>query len=370
MKNNHIFKAVFALLILIGLASCDDREIIQVENGDVPIVMDLSADHLFLDKNYPDNPALTVNWSQATYSVPVEVAYKIEASATNDFKTPIVLGTVAQSVRTLTLTVKEVNEASKLLGLQKDVEGTMYIRVASYIGATKALQQISKVTSIKITPYAASPTYEYVDLFLIGDATAGGWDNSAANSNLLPLLKTSDPTKYTFTGFFKAAVAPAIAGFKIVKVKGSWDAQFGLGSTAGQLSADGGSGNIPVLVDGYYKLTVNTAALTYSFEPVAVPATTFENVSIIGTVNGNFDNDTQLTKSTFDPHLWIKTGVSLSEGEFKFRANNSWDTNWGNNSEYFGTAVQGGDNIPLTSEWIYDVYFNDATGDYTLIPVQ
>lgn len=362
MKNNHIFKAVFVLLILIGLSSCTDREIIKVDNSAAPIVMDLSAEHLFLDKNFPDNPALNVTWTQAAYTVPVEVAYKIEASATADFKTPIVLGTVAQSVRTMTFTVKQINEACKTLALPIDVEGMMFIRVTSSLGVN-TMAAVSNTTTVKVTPYATSPTYLYQDLYLIGAATAGGWDNLATNSNLLPLLKTADPTKYTFTGYFKAD------GFKIIKVKGSWDAQYGLGAGAGTLSTDGGSGNLSAPADGYYKLTIDIAALTYTFVPVTVPSATYTSVSIIGTVNGNFDNDTELTQSTFDPHLWKKMGVNLKEGEFKFRANNSWDVNWGTNSEFFGIATQGGANIPLTGGWIYDVYFNDATGNYTLIPV-
>ncbi len=77
-----------------------------------------------------------------------------------------------------------------------------------------------------------------------------------------------------------------------------------------------------------------------------------------------------MTQSTFDPHVWTAFSVSLNAGEFKFRANNAWDTSWGTNSEFFGTATINGANIPLSAEWTYDVYFNDATGDYTLIPVK
>lgn len=363
MKNNHIFKAVFAVMILVGLASCDDREIIKIESGAAPIVMDLSAEKLFLDKNFPDNPALNVNWSQATFSVPVEVAYQIEASATTDFVNKVVLGSVEQSTRTATFTVKQINDATKLLGLPKDVENPMYVRVISSIGVNQMVAT-SNVTNVKVTPYATSPTYAYQDLFLIGAATAGGWDNLATNSNLMPMLKTNDPTKYSFTGYFKAD------GFKIIKVKGSWDEQFGLGAGPGTLSTDGGSGNLSAPADGYYKLTVDILALTYTFEPATVPATTYTNLSIIGTVNGNFDNDTQMTQSTFDPHVWKILGVSLSDGEFKFRANNAWDTNWGSSTEYFGTAALGGANIPLAAAWNYDIYFNDATGSYTIIPVQ
>ena len=354
----------FAFLVLISIASCEEREDLLVEPTGSAILMDLSAANLVLDENFPSNPALTVTWQPSTYNVPVEVKYTLEISKTEDFKTPYILTSTLESQTNAAFSMKEMNEAAKKIGLIPYEVQKMYFRVASYIGTTNSLQQTSVVTGLNITPYAASPTYEYADLFLIGAATAGGWDNAITNQNLLPLLKTDNATKYTFTGYFKAD------GFKMIRVKGSWDAQFGMGASAGLLSTDGGSGNLSAPADGYYKLTVDTAALTYTLEPFTPPAATYAGMSIIGTVNGNFDFDTQLTKSTFDPHLWTIHNVTLKGGEFKFRANNSWDVNWGSNSEYFGTATQGGSNIPLASEWQYDVYFNDATGAYTIIPVK
>lgn len=365
MKNKHILKGLFALFVFIGLSSCDDRELITIENQSTPIVMDLSNDNVFLDENFPANSALTVTWEPANYSVPVEVKYKLEISKTENFEMPILLTSTTQSVTNATFTTMEMNEAAKKIGLVPDESQKMYFRVQAYLG-NNSMFQTSTVTNVNITPYAASPTYEYQDIYLIGNAVIGNWDNLVTNNSLLPLLKTTTPGKYTYTGYFDSGTD---IGFKMIKVKGSWDAQFGKGASDGLLSTDGGSGNLSVPSQGYYTLSVDLNALTYSLESVTAPTATYDNISIIGTVNGNFDNDTQLTKSTFNPHLWSKMNVSLNSGEFKFRANNAWDVNWGTNAEFFGIAAQGGANIPLTSEWVYDVYFNDATGAYTLIPV-
>lgn len=369
MKTNILNKIIFAFIAIIGLIACSDRELVTANNTGAPMVMDLSTDHLFLDQNFPNNAALTITWTAAEYSIPVAVNYSVEMSADEAFSTPAEIGIVTESMRNITFTTKQMNEAAKKIGLVPNVVQNMYFRVTAYVGADD-LPAVSNVTRLSITPYLASPTYEYEDLFIIGNATPGGWDNLADNDFLLPLLKTSVASQYTYTGFFKAKSGVDAAGFKMIKVKGSWDAQFGKGAAEGQLSTDGGSGNLSVPADGYYKLTVDTEALTYTLEPVSVSPTTYTSISVIGTVNGNFDNDTQMTQSTFDPHVWVLMGETLSGGEFKFRANNSWDTNWGGNSEYFGTATQGGDNIPLAAEWDYDIYFNDATGAYTIIPVK
>ena len=363
MKNNILKHLFLAVGLFLGITSCEDREIVNIDNQASSVIIDLSKNDLILDSNFPSNPALTINWSSATYTVPVEVKYELQMSATETFETSEVLANTTQSQTVATFTTLEMNNAAKKVGLVPDVAQKMYFRVKSFVG-DNSLPQVSNVTSLLITPYVASPTYEYVDLFLIGDATAGGWDNLVSNNNLLPLLKTSDSNIYSFTGLFK------VGGFKIIKEKGSWDAQYGLGASAGVLSTDGGSGDIKITQEGYYKLTINTSALSYTIEALPNPTTTYNSVSIIGSVNGNWDTDTQLTKSTFDPHLWTATNVELKAGEFKFRANNDWAVSWGTNAAFFGTASIGGANIPLSDEWTYNVYFNDSTGNYTLIPVK
>jgi len=61
--------------------------------------------------------------------------------------------------------------------------------------------------------------------------------------------------------------------------------------------------------------------------------------------------------------------VILTDGEFKFRANDAWDNNWGNASEALsGKAGLGSsDNMPATPG-TYNIWFNDLDGRYILIP--
>ena len=364
MKNN-IFKHIFlATTMVVGLVSCEDRELITIDEQAAPIVMDLSKESLVLDSNFPSNPAITVKWSEAEYTVPVEVKYNVEISSKESFDDAQVITTKAQSVTYAVFTTQEMNEAVKKIGLIPYQSQKMFFRVKSFVG-TDDLSQTSNITSLMITPYLASPTYEYDDLFLIGNAAVGTWDNNAGDSRLLPLMKTSSATKFTFTGLFKSG---ADIGFKMIKEKGDWESQFGKGAVDGQLSTVGSSGNLTVPSEGYYTLTVDIEALTYTLEPATNPTKTYSNISVIGTATSG--PDIQLTKSAHDPNLWIGTKVNLKTGVFKFRANNSWDVNWGTNAEFFGTGVAGGADIPVSAEWNYDIYFNDATGQYSFIPVQ
>lgn len=351
--------------------SCDDREIIQGTNESSPIVADLSANSIVLDKNYTSNPALTVTWSAAEYSIPVEVNYTVEISATETFDDPVQLSTVTASTTYITYSVSELNKATKSIGLSPDVAQKMYFRITAYLGSG-SLSAVSNVMEVTVTPYVSSPTYNYTDLYLIGTTAVGTWDNNVGSAALVPLLKSANASEYTYTGFFEK-VDGSSNGFKIIQNKGSWATQYGLGTaadtTSGSLSQDGGSGNLTVPSTGYYKLTVDTNALTYKLEPVAAPTATYETVGIIGDATANgWNSSIAMNQSSHDPHVWTLTGVKLTAGEMKFRANNAWDVSWGIDIEYFGTATLGGANIPVSSDWTYDIYFNDATGDYTIIP--
>lgn len=177
MKNTNINKIFIAILLLVGLISCVDRELIKVENETAPITLNISQEKLILDKNFPTNPALTISWDAAKYTVPTEVYYKIEVSADENFTTPELLGSVGQSQTSATFTVEQMNAAAQAIGLEKDVEAKMYVRVSSYVGTTaENLLAKSNVTYLTIKPYEL----EYPTFFLVGGASEVGWDSGKA----------------------------------------------------------------------------------------------------------------------------------------------------------------------------------------------
>ena len=87
------------------------------------------------------------------------------------------------------------------------------------------------------------------------------------------------------------------------------------------------------------------------------------SVGIIGTATaGGWGSDTPMVQDGTDPNKWTLT-VTLSDGEAKFRANGTWDVNWGDSAFPIGTGTQGGPNIPITAG-TYDITFNSGTGQY------
>lgn len=174
---------------------------------------------------------------------------------------------------------------------------------------------------------------------------ANGWNQAASD-----LLYTSNYVDYE--GFIHAS-----GEFKFTSAP-DWDhTNYGYASD-GKLSTDGGAGNIPVAADGLYYAKANISALTYSLSPVIT------TIGVIGDATENgWDASTPLTPSE-DFLTWTGT-ITLKDGSFKFRANDSWDVvNLGGELEFLGTA---GDapNIASPGEGTYDITLNLGSYPYT-----
>lgn len=108
--------------------------------------------------------------------------------------------------------------------------------------------------------------------------------------------------------------------------------------------ADNGGSNMPGLEAGFYQIDVDLAAMTYA-------ATKVESISIIGTVNGNWDTDTDLTYNQ-ETGAW-EVIADLNAGEMKFRMNHDWAVSWGGangDATNYGDLTQnGGANLQVAA---------------------
>jgi hypothetical protein len=126
------------------------------------------------------------------------------------------------------------------------------------------------------------------------------------------------------------------------------------GATGAALAVNGAA--IPVAANGWYKLSANTTALTYSSDSYMI--------GLVGSATPNGWNSPD-QKMDYDAKTgtW-KITITLVDGEFKFRLNDAWSVNWG------GTAsnlVFNGANVPITAG-NYTISFtitNDVAGSNT-----
>jgi hypothetical protein len=116
----------------------------------------------------------------------------------------------------------------------------------------------------------------------------------------------------------------------------NWDGpNYGDGGS-GKLDANGGNFTSPA---GYYKINVNAAANSMTYTAVATVW------GVIGDASPNGWNDE--TALTYNPTLRTWTGgMSLTAAYFKFRANHSWDYNYGSDLAD-GKLSAGGANIQI-----------------------
>jgi hypothetical protein len=143
---------------------------------------------------------------------------------------------------------------------------------------------------------------------------------------------------------------PAAAQFKFCP-QPNWNHSWG--GANGVLSSSGA--NISVTDAGYYKINVDTTALTYT-----VVKTTW---SIIGDATpGAWTTDTPMT---YDSQNDVWTVVAnLTVGGLKFRANDAWDVNYGDNGAD-GILDAGGANIAVAQAGTYTITMKLGVPDYT-----
>ena len=368
MKN--ITKSLFLLLSVFAV-SCsgddvEDRPVIVPT--DAPVLTAPDGGEYVLTIEDAALQADRFVWTSANFDQDVAITYTLELDlAGNEFAAPQTLGSVVGE-NSIAVSVETLNGAAMSAGGTEFEPGQYEIRVKASVNDTfEALY--SEPVTFTITPYVL---YPFKDLYLVGSATATGWDNTAT-LNMYPLYR--DPANndvYYYTGYFAAGE------FKLVREKGSWAPSYGTNGTNLVYRATEGDpdpSNIPVATAGYYSLTVNVADLTYSLESYdASGAATYPTIGIIGTATpGGWDNDTDMVQSDFDPHIWHLNNQGLiAGGEMKFRANDAWDINWGSDTSYSGLGTMGGANIPIgiATNGAYDIWFNDLTGRYIYIPVQ
>jgi hypothetical protein len=352
------------LLAFIGFTSCDkDYEQFTATNVSDSILVEADISSIELDDTNPGNPAVTLSWSDADYGVQTNISYTIEVASDEAFTNATARGTV--SGNTFSWTVAELNMTSAQVGLAPFEFLPLYVRIKSSLGNSNALQSVSNTIVLSVKSYY---NYPFKDLYLVGPACASGWNN---NNNNPALFRSPDNENlFTYTGFFNGDL------FKMLGSRGSWAPQYGENANALVFRATEDDPD-PNPIDnittaGYYKYTANISNLTFSVEPYTVTTPVLNSVGITGSATPAGSSETALQKygiggNIFDPHIWYSTSIRLTPGELQFVANNT--DAWGSDTQFSGQTTPGGGSIPVIVEDDYEVWFNDLTGDYILIPL-
>jgi hypothetical protein len=202
----------------------------------------------------------------------------------------------------------------------------------------------------QITFDAANLTYKIEKLTwgIVGSATVNSW-----NGPDMPL--TYDPSSDTW----RALVMLNEGEIKFRK-NNDWSVNFGDSGANGTL--DAGGDNI-VVKKGSYLITVDFNKNTYTIEAKKI-------LGIVGSATPNsWDGpDTKFNLDYAKEGIWYLNGMVLKEGEIKFRENDDWTVNYGDDGAN-GSLEQGGANI-VVSAGTYDItldFSNPASPTYKMV---
>jgi hypothetical protein len=340
MRVRAADKLTNTILLLVTTYPVDAPTFISVADGDTFV--------LSIDNN--DALAVTVAWNDPILdsSLSVDIDYVLEmATPGTDFATPIEAGNV-KNMNSITLTNAQLNGIAIQTGIAVDTAGDLEVRLRSTItdaASGSVLERTSTTITINVTTYLT-----VLDLSTTWGIVGSGYNNWGA---------TLDAPFYTTD---VAGVIVAYANLVDGEIKfrenndwasnyGSDDASTTNGVTSGSLSG----ANIAVTA-GSYKVTMDLNNLTFSME----------NFSI-GIVGGAYNNwgATPDFMLEYDQYSDVFRGlVTLIDGEMKFRMNNDWGTNYGDDGAD-GTLELNGSNIVVTAgTYFATLNMNDLT--YTL----
>lgn len=372
LQNNYII-SIICLILMTSFTSCDETaDELEVSDSEPVTLSELEITEIELDQTNPNNPAATFTWTEADYGQPTVENYALEFSDDESFD-DLVVASVQTRETNVSLAMQEINSASADLGLPPSEWNTLYARITSSVGSQSDLKVSSNTISFEVKPYF---NYPFTDYFLVGNATAAGWNNN--NNNPALFRDASDPELYRYTGFFQKNGDDINEGrFKVIREKGFWQPQWGTtfdepndpietsGDIAGNpITQDSDPGRFGVESEGYYTFTINFDDNEYSMEPFdASNATEYTSITLQGS---GISTDTEMNQLSIDPHIWFLNGVSLVTGGVQFETNTG--ATWGGDTAFSGMASEGGPAIEIVVGDDYNVWFNDLTGEYILIP--
>ena len=251
------------------LSACDKAEPLPLYGSGTASVLSASSTNIAPAAADSNNTALTLSWTypnHATDSANIKYTIEIDTTGKNFAKpnTIIVQGKLSRA-----FIAKELNNILLARGYAFNVPVEMDVRViSSYANNNERIS--SNVIKIKMTPYKIPPKIALptsLKLFIVGDATAGGWNNPVPvpSQELVRLDET------TWGGVFQLVGGKQ---YLLLPVNGDWSHKFSVANNSlPGLSAGGDFGfdlsdNFPgPAANGLYKIIVDFQQGKFSVTP-------------------------------------------------------------------------------------------------------
>lgn len=272
-------------------------------------------------------PAFT--WTAADFGFSAATTYQVVLDlAGNNFADPTTVG--SSTGLSLVVTQEELNTLLLAKGLEGETPTDLELRVIATVNSD-ATAQVSEGVVVTVIPYTT--TIVYPQLQVPGSYQA--WDPTNDNTIIYSAKADGKYEGYIYMGEENAK-------FKYTDGP-SWDTNWGDTGDDGTLDANGT--DIAAGAAGTYLLSANLNTLTHT--------RTLYNWGLIGDATpGGWDSDQDLTYDAVANKLTIT--LDLVPGNIKFRANDAWDFNYGDNENNKTLDINGTD-IPIAEAGNYTI---------------
>ena len=348
--NKIMIMGVAAIVI----SSCKKDEVRTVLNvGSTPTLQANNAT-LVLQQANANNDAVKFTYTPATFGFDAAVTYVLQiAKGGTSFASASTTEVGLSNVSPMEKSFKVIDFNRELLKIINYGTATpVEVRVKATVAAA-APASYSNVVTITATAYRDIIKYTFPNSLNIA-GNFQGWDPGTAPQ----IVKQNNGGYNGFEGYivFNAA-SPE---FKMVKGD-NWGAGDYGSAGAGTLGNGGPNLTLPsggAGLTGYYRVRANTTNLTWGY-------TKINTWGIIGAFNG-WASSVPLTFNA-STGVWSITR-DMPTGEFKFRANDDWGINFGDNNADFKPEYDGS-NLNISVAGNYTISLDLSVGGnyaYTL----
>lgn len=331
---NRLLLFMFATTLFVA---CDEEDY-PILNPSAETVVSLSSSDIVLDKANIGADALTISWTEPSYGFDAAPNYRIIFTYGDQSNT-----VNAGSELSKTFETAQINKILLGLGFEGGVANQANVKVEAILSSYKSI--VSNSITLTATVYE-----DKLDLStnwgVVGSAY-NDWGNAGPDA---PFYKTSNPDVIV-------SYVTLMDGMMKFRLDNSWDTNYGDNGNDGSLEQNGS--DIPVDA-GTYKITVNTATLTWEMEKYSW--------GIVGSAYNDWGNDGPDFPLEYDPFTDTWRGlVTLMDGMAKFRKNNDWGENYGDNGPD-GVLDRDGSDIAVTAgNYLVTVDFNSM--EYSIEPI-
>jgi len=336
-----------------------DPSKLSSENTSVTGTAATSTDH---SNTFSWSPAFPGYAGTVTYSIQYDSTGKSFAAAQEIF--------AGSAIYTKSLTQDDMNTTALSSGIPIGNSGSVEYRVKAVTasGATA----FSNVVNVTIATFSPVPA----NLYIVGDATPGGWNNPVPT----PSQQFTKLDAYSFSITIGLTSGKS---YLFLPVNGDWSHKYG-GSTDGVSSggtllkdnAVPGSNTPAPAASGVYKIVVNFQTNTYTVTQIAVPS----NLYIVGDATaGGWNNPVPTPSQQFTAINNVSYGIviNLTAGKsyLFLPVNGDWSHKYGGSTDGTGggvlladNAVPGSNTPAPSTTGLYMIVVNFATNSYTVTP--